>query len=179
MKFLASVIIVILFAPVAKAGQLKTLAGAESVVLNKGEDGDTNYLLYAIGAEYSSGGKLWYGFNASYSTKNNDTDLGVKGDGYLKYNFFPKHTLNPYLSVGFSAAAFKYQECGIMNRGNEGAGTYAHNGCVSYSVSSFGAIYQVGTIVQLGKRFGVDAFWSQFIGTNNVILNMIGIRVGF
>jgi hypothetical protein len=170
---------VIIFAPEVQAGQLKFLAGAESVALNKGEDGYTNYLLYAVGAEYSSGGKLWYGFNASYSAKNNDTDLGVKGDGYLKYNFFPKYTLNPYLSVGFSAAAFKYQECGIMNIGNGNAGTYAHNGCVSHSVSSFGAIYQVGTIVQIGKRFEADAFWSQFIGTNNVILNMIGFKVRF
>ncbi|RJP52902.1 MAG: hypothetical protein C4583_05780 [Anaerolineaceae bacterium] len=178
MKHGITIFLLLIITSVAQAGELRALFGSEIVALNKGEDRDTYNGLFSLGIEYSPGNSFSYGFSAAFSDLEDDADGGIKGDGYLKYNFRPKHIFNPFLAVGISAAAFNYQECG-MHYGNDGAGYYSHNGCESRSVGSIGAIYQVGATITFGGRIQLNGFWSQFAGTNNVILNIVSIRGSF
>jgi hypothetical protein len=177
------ILILFVFIPTAHAADLRWSLGGEFAALDieahQHEPG--NYFFYSAGLEYGAGGPLSGGFSFAFTNLDDSDDSeesGLKADAYLKYSLRPKHKFNPFISAGASAAALRYREFGWFV-GNDDAGIPVYYQYVSRTARSIGAIYQVGTTLGIGRRLQLDVYWSQFFGTEEVSINMIGIRGSF
>ncbi|MBI5895338.1 MAG: hypothetical protein HZB24_04780 [Desulfobacterales bacterium] len=164
----------------AHAGDLRWSLGSEFAALDIDEHQHEpgNYFFFSAALEYGAGGLLSGGFSFAFSDLDETEERGLMADAYLKYSLRPMRKFNPFISAGASAAALRYREYGWFAE-NDDAGNPVYYQSVSRTARSIGAIYQVGTTFGIGRRLQLDVYWSQFFGTEEVSINLIGIRGSF
>jgi hypothetical protein len=130
------------------------------------------------GAEFRSPSGLALGIGiAVRDTDHNDDDdyygdelydgVFMKTDLYLRYDFFPREAISPFVAAGVTMAWLTTYRCA-----NE-------FDCISDDFGSSGTSYRVGVAMNVDTDQKLNIFYSRYLGTDNVTMDMLGVSAQF
>ncbi|RFA24738.1 hypothetical protein CAI21_20525 [Alkalilimnicola ehrlichii] len=163
-------LLALLLAWPVQAERVRLAAGVDYLQGGFKDDAGKDGALIAFGFEWEASPRLGYGFSLGMRDQDADNGIWGKGDGYLRYRLRPNGALDPFVVGAVSSVGLSRHEC---SAGANGASPMA---CGTERSGSYGLSYRLG--VAIGNRSGaqLDVFWSQYLGTEDVQLNIVGVR---